>query len=111
MKKACVDSSFILQESGGVYEVGRREAFRERAVDGGQRGVGLVAAVLPLPEPGQAHRGPQLQRLCLLTASDRHGLTETSFGLRRVLRINGQQELPLESAQFRLVETDPSLLN
>jgi hypothetical protein len=32
------------------------------------------------------------------TAGDRNGLTETGLGLRRILRIKGQQELPLESS-------------
>ena len=96
---------------GGVHKVRRREAFRERAVDGGQRGAGLVAAALPLPEPGQAHRGPQLQRPRLVTAGDRNGLMETGLGLRRILWIKGQQELPLESVHFWLVDMYPSLLN
>ena len=104
-------SGQVIKLRGGVHEVRRREAFRVRAVDGGQRVAGLVAAALPLPEPGLAHRGPQLQGLRLLTAGDRDGLTERSFGVRRVLRMKGQQELPLESVQFRLKGTDPSLLN
>ena len=46
-----------------------------------------------------------------MTAGDRDGLTETSFGVRRILRIKSQQELPLESVHFRLVDMNPSLLN
>src|SRR5262245_7299468 len=88
-------SGQAVQLRGGVHEVRRREAFRERAVNGGQFVAGLVATTLSLPEPGQAHRGPQFQGLRLLTAGDGDGLTETGFGLRRVLRIKGQQELPL----------------
>src|SRR5262245_53075828 len=99
-----------IQQCGGVHEVRRGETFRERGVDGGQFGAGLVVATLPLPEPRQARRGPQLQRLRLLTAGDRDGLTDPSLGLRRILRIKGQQELPLESVQFRLEVMDPSLL-
>jgi hypothetical protein len=41
-----------MQLRGGVHEVRRREAFRERAVNGRESGAGLVAAALPLPEPG-----------------------------------------------------------
>ena len=51
-------SGQVIKLRGGVHEVRRREAFRVRAVDGGQRVAGLVAAALPLPEPGEAHRGP-----------------------------------------------------
>src|SRR5262245_54375489 len=65
-----------IQQHGGVHEVGRREAFRERAVDGRQRGAGLVAAALSLPEPRQAHRGPQLPRPALLSAGRLDGLAE-----------------------------------
>src|SRR5262245_21823872 len=103
--------SFILQQRGGVHEVGRRESFCERFINGGKRGAGLVAAALSLPEPGEAHRGPQLERPRLAMPRDRDGLAETSFGVRRMRRIKGQQELPLESVQFWLVETYASLLD
>ena len=46
-----------------------------------------------------------------MTAGDRDGLAETSFGVRHLLRIQGQQELPLESVHFWLVNTYPSLLH
>ena len=56
--------------------------------------MGFVAAALLLPEPGQAHRGPQLQGFRLMTAGDRDGLTETGFGVRRILRIAGPAGAP-----------------
>jgi hypothetical protein len=59
MKKNSLDSSFILQKSGGVHEVRGPEALRERAVNGRKRGAGLVAAALPLTRP-PAWPGPTI---------------------------------------------------
>src|ERR1043166_2750404 len=100
-----------IQLRGGIHEVRRREAFREGPVDGGQLGAGLVVATLLLPKAAEAHRGAQLQRLRRLGAGDRDGLTETGFCVRRIVRIQGQQELSLESVHFRFVDMYSGLRN
>ena len=51
---------------------------------GASRGVGCGPLALRLPPPGQAHRGPQLQRLGLLAAGDVKGLLDA--GCRRLGR-------------------------
>ena len=91
------------QQRPGVHEVRRREPFRVRAVDGRQRGAGLVAAALPLPEPGEAHRGPQLPRLALLAPGRLDGLAEAVFGGGGLVGRLGQQQLALEAVQLGLV--------
>src|SRR5215831_1940552 len=103
MKKTCLDLSFILQERSGVYEVRRGEAFRERAADGRERSAGLVAAVLPLPEAGQAHRGPQLPRPALLSAGCVDGLAEAVLGGADLIRRLGQEQLALLAVQLGLL--------
>src|SRR5438094_278114 len=83
----------------GAREVRRREAFRVRAVDGGERGVGLVAAAVPLPEPGQAHRGPQFPAPALLAPGRLDGLAEAALRPGLVGRL-GQQQLTLEAVKL-----------
>src|SRR6516164_5381548 len=91
------------QLRGGVHEVGRREALRERAVNGRESGVGLAAAALPLPEPGQAHRGPQLPRPALLSAGCVDGLAEAVLGGGDLIGRLGQEQLALLAAQLGLL--------
>src|SRR5207237_6117484 len=68
------------QQSFGVHKVRRRETFRVRAVDSRQRLAGLVASALPLPEPRETHRRPQLPRPALLAAGYLDGLAEALLG-------------------------------
>ncbi len=71
-------------------------------MDRRQRGEGLGVAALPLPEPGEAHRRPQLPRLALLAAGRLEGLAEAGLGGGLVLR-PGKVQLPLEAVQLGLV--------
>src|SRR5262249_12484544 len=97
------------QQRRGVHEVRRREAFRERAVDGRERGAGLVARVLALPEAGEAHRGPQLPCLALLATCRLDGGKETGLGGGLVIRFS-QVQLTLETVQLGLLEAIVVLL-
>ena len=65
----------------GLLEIGGVKALGEPAVDRRQQLVGLGALALLLPQPTQAHGGPQLQRLRLLAAGHVEGLLQTGFRL------------------------------
>ena len=93
------------QQRAGLHEVRRREPFRVRAVDGRQRGAGLVAAALPLPQPGETHRGPQLPRPALLAPGRLDGPAEAVLGGGGLVGRLGQQQLALEAVQLGLVAT------
>jgi hypothetical protein len=67
------------EKRSGVYEVRRREPFRVGAVDDRERGTGLIAAALPLPEPSETDRGPQLPRPALLVPRCLDCLAEAAF--------------------------------
>src|SRR4029077_11947408 len=92
-----------IQLRGCVHEVRRREPFRVCAVDGGQRGAGVVTAPLPLPEPGETHRGTQLPRLTLLAPGRFNGRAEAPLGGGLVIRF-GQVQLASEAVQFGFQE-------
>jgi hypothetical protein len=59
-----------IEQRLGVLQVGGVEALGEPTVERGQQLVCLGTPVLPLPQPTQAHRRPQLERFGLLLASD-----------------------------------------
>src|SRR5262249_20271664 len=99
----------LAEQRRGVYEVRRREAFGPCAMDGRQRGAGLVAAALPLPEPGKAHRRPQLPRPAPLAPCPRDPPAETGFGPRPVPR-RSQKQFALEAVQLGLLKAVVVLL-
>ncbi len=68
-----------LQQCFSVHEVRRREPFRVRTVDSRKRVVGLVAAVLTLPEPGEAHCRAKLPSPALLAPRGFDGVAKALF--------------------------------
>src|SRR5277367_2100315 len=77
-----------LQQRFGVHEVRRREPFRVRTVDSRKRVVGLVAAVLALPEPGEAHCCAKLPSPALLAACGFDSVAKALFGGCLVVRLS-----------------------
>ena len=75
----------LIQQRLGLLEVPRVKAFGEPMVDRGEQVVRFLALALPLPQPGQAHGGPQLPRLGLLAAGHGEGLLEAGFESREML--------------------------
>src|SRR5262249_18794995 len=73
-----------LQQGLGVLEVRCVEPFGEPTVDRRQQLVGFGALTLVLPQPTEAHAGPQLPRSVLLAAGYGEGLLEAGFRLRCV---------------------------
>jgi len=65
-------------------EVRGVEAFGEPAVDGREQLVGVGAAALLAPQPGEARGGAQFVAACALLAGDREGGAERILGLRRI---------------------------
>ena len=93
------------QQRPSLHEVRRREPFRVGAVDGRQRGAGVGAAALPLPQTGETHGGPQLPPFALLAQSRLGGPAEAVFGGGNLVGRLGQQQLALEAMQLGLVAT------
>jgi hypothetical protein len=79
-------------------------SFRLRAVEGRQRGSGVVAAALPLPEPREAHGGPQLPRPALLAPGRLDGLAKAVLGAADLVGRLGKEQLASEAVQFGLLK-------
>ena len=70
-------------------------------VDRCQQVVGFLSLALLLPQPAQAHRGPQLQGFRLLAAGDVQGPLQPGFRLRlRRPRLPQEQDAP-QATDFR----------
>src|SRR5262249_9179836 len=67
-----------------LLQVSRVKPLSEPAVDRRKQLAGFGALALLLPEPAQAQRRPQLQRLRLLAAGNSEGLVKAPFGLEFV---------------------------
>src|SRR4029453_10682434 len=65
-----------LEPPPGLLQVRRLKPFGEPAVDRGQYLLGVVSLALLLPQPREARRRAQLQRLGLLAARHGEGLVE-----------------------------------
>jgi putative transposase len=100
----------LLQQCLRLLQVGGIKPLGEPAIDLRQELSGVIAPALLLPQPAQAHRGPQLPRLRLLAASHAKGLLEPGFRFRLFICRQSQQQLSFESIQLRLQETLPSNL-
>jgi hypothetical protein len=79
----------------------------EPAVDRQQQFVGFMAPALPLPQPGQAHGGPQLQRLRPLTTGDVPRPQRTGAREAQVIMSEGRQARP--SKMMQAYETTPTV--
>jgi|SoiMethySBSTD1v2_1073268.scaffolds.fasta_scaffold427411_4 hypothetical protein len=77
---SCTDklvlSPQLLQQRPGLLQVGGVKALSEPAIERGQQLAGCGAFVLVLPQPAQAHRRPQFQRLGLLAAGHGEGVAQ-----------------------------------
>src|SRR6266446_2786852 len=73
-----------VQQRLRLLQVGGVKALGEPAVDRDQQLAGFVPLALALPQPAQAHGGPQLQGLGLLAASYGQRLLKTVFCLVNV---------------------------
>src|SRR5919108_3471486 len=71
----------FLQQRPGLLEVSGVKALGEPAVDLGEHLAGGITLALALPQPCEAHGGPQLPRLRLLAAGNVEGLTKAGFRL------------------------------
>src|SRR5262245_31752954 len=71
----------FLQECLGLLQVHRIKPLREPAIERRQQVVSLGALALALPQACEAHGGPQLPRLGLLTAGDGESLLQTLLRL------------------------------
>ena len=65
---------------------------------------------LLLPQPTQAPRGPQLQRLCLLTTGNVESFLKTFLRFPHLLPLLHQQELSLAPMQLCLPIALPSVV-
>jgi hypothetical protein len=70
----------------GVLQVRGVKTLGEPTVDRGQQLVRIGAPALLLPQPTEAHRRPQLQRLGLLPARHFEGLMKGRFAMGAVIR-------------------------
>src|SRR5262245_56768035 len=80
----CCPSCQRLQQRPGLLEVGGVKTLGEPAIDRRQQRPRFVPLALLLPEPTQAHGGPQLQRFRLLTTGHGESLLETDLGVRHL---------------------------
>lgn len=99
-----LDSGQAAELRRGVDKVRRCEAFLECAVVRSQCGVSLAAAAVPLPKPGQAHRGAELPPSDLLSPGRLDDLVETALRPGLVGRLV-QQQFSLSAAKFGFLET------
>lgn len=95
----------LLQQCLRFLKVGSVKSLRKPAIDLCQELVCLSALALLLPEPTQAHSGPQFQRFRPLLARHVEGLIQTRLGVHHVLpallgcvrcAVRREQEFPLE---------------
>src|SRR5215471_3790535 len=75
-------SAQLVQERHGFLEVRRVKPLGEPAVEWREQLAGFDPFALLLPEAGQTHGGPQLQRFRRLVPGDVQGPLEAGFGLR-----------------------------
>ena len=66
-------SSQLVEKRLCFFQIGRGEAFGERAVDGREQRARLVPPALLVPEAGEAGRSAQFVAPCALLAGDRQG--------------------------------------
>jgi hypothetical protein len=71
----------LIEQRLGLLQIDGVKALGEPAVDLSEQLVGFGTLALLLPQPSQADRRPQLERLRLLTASGAEGLEKTGFRL------------------------------
>src|SRR5882724_3348389 len=72
------NKSSCVKERLGLLQVGRVKALGEPAVDLHQQLLGRGALPLTLPQPREAQRGAELQRLGLLATGHVQSLTKTA---------------------------------
>ena len=100
-----------VEQGPGLLQIGGIKTLPEPTVDRGEQRLRLGALALLLPEPRQAHGGPELQGFRLLTAGHRERLVQrclNSGPVRQVvcerwlLVLDLQQQFPLEPMQLCL---------
>ena len=106
---ASVMRNSLSQQRLRLLQVSGVKALGEPAVDRCQQRTGFGALALLLPQPAQAHGGPQLQRFGLLAAGHGEGLLEAGFRLLRLCDCLLQQQFAPEPIQLRLPPAHPAL--
>jgi hypothetical protein len=71
----------FLQQRLRFLEVGRVKPLGELALDRCQQRAGFGALPLPLPQPGEAHGGPQFQERGRLATGHVEGVVDAGFRL------------------------------
>ena len=84
MDVPAVGSRQPVEQPLGYFQVRGVETLGEPAVDGREQLVGVGAAALLAPQPGEARGGAQFVAACALLAGDREGGAERILGLRRI---------------------------
>ena len=91
------------QQRLGRPQIGRVKPFAERTIDLGQRLVGFCPLALPGPQPGQAHRRPQLEELGPSLLGFAYGRLEAGLGLICGRGLALVQQLPFQPVEFGAV--------
>ena len=92
------------QQSLGLLEVERIEAFGEPTADPCEEILGFASLAALGPEPGERGCGAELEGPGLLIARDRDSRSKASLASRNVCRIAPEQQLAPQAMQLGLVE-------
>src|SRR5271157_1229456 len=99
-----------VQQRLGFNQIARVEAFGEPGVERGEEGAGRVALALVLPEPRQAGRGAQLERLGLLSLCNLDRLAEKRLRLRGGIAVFVEENLGPQPVELGIPEVLSLLL-